>query len=87
MLLAIYGALAMGHLLIAAIFLRFWNRVHAALLIVFAFSFALLSISYVVLCFVNLGEQEPTTVYLIRLLAFSLIAAGIVWTNVQNRRN
>lgn len=87
MLLATYGALAMGHLLVAAIFLRFWNRIHAALLIIFAISFSLLSISYVALCVTNLSEREPTIVYLIRLLAFSFIAAGIIWTNLRNPRS
>jgi predicted tellurium resistance membrane protein TerC len=86
MLLATYGALAMGHLLIAAIFLRFWSKVHAALLMIFSVSFALLSMSYVALCFVNLGDREPTVVYLVRLVAFSLIAGGIVWTNLRTRQ-
>jgi hypothetical protein len=85
MLLAIYGALAMGHLVAAVIFLRFWSRVHQALLMIFALAFGAMALSYLLLCFVNLGTQEPMSVYLLRLSAFAGIIAGIIWTNVRKR--
>ncbi|MHB1206376.1 MAG: DUF5985 family protein [Rhodospirillaceae bacterium] len=85
MLTAVYGALAMGHIAIASVFLRFWTRVRAALLIVFAVSFVLMALSYGLLCLSDIGNGWRTAAYLLRLSAFIFIILGIVSTNLQTR--
>ncbi len=84
MQLAYYGAFAAAHFVAAAFFLRFWTRTRAPLLLIFAVSFVLLGVSYGLLCLTNLGESEPSAVYLVRLASFVLIIVGIVWANIRH---
>ena len=84
MLMAAYGALAFGHLAVASLFLRFWARVRATLLMVFAIAFTLMAASYVLLCFSDIGNGWRVAAYLIRLSAFVFIILGIVSTNLQS---
>lgn len=84
MQLAYYGAFAAAHIIAAAFFFRFWSKTHAPLLLAFAISFVLLGISYVLLCFTNLGQIEPGPVYLVRLVSFVLLIVGIIWANVRH---
>jgi hypothetical protein len=85
MLMAAYGALALGHLAVASLFLRFWARVRATLLMVFAIAFTFMALSYLLLCVSDTGGAWRTAAYLIRLSAFVFIIFGIVATNLQNR--
>jgi len=82
---AIYGAFAAGHLIAAAIFLRFWTKTKAAMLMFFSVAFALVGISYGLLCLTDISAPEPSGVYLVRLAGFILIIVGIVWTNLRHR--
>lgn len=86
MQLAYYGAFAASHIIAAAFFLRFWMKARIPLLMIFAASFLLLGVSYLLLCFTHLSEFEPSAVYMVRLSAFLLIIGGIIWTNVRHPR-
>lgn len=81
-----YGAFAAGFLVAAAFFLRFWSRMKAPLLLIFAVAFALLALSYGMLGAAQITREELSSIYLIRLAAFVLIIIGIVWTNLRAQR-
>ena len=85
--LAYYGALAAGHVIAAAFFLRFSTKIKAPLFTVFAAAFLLLGFSYGLLCVTTANETEPRLVYLVRLAAFVLLIVGIVWTNVRRPKS
>lgn len=75
------GAVALGFLLAGLFFLRFWNRIRDPLFIWFALAFWLLGIGQTVLALAGLPLEERSSVYLIRLLAFSLIIFAIFRKN------
>jgi hypothetical protein len=75
------GAVAFGFLLITLFFLRFWNRVRDPLFIWFAMAFGLLGAGQTILALAGVPLEERSSVYLIRLLAFSLIIIGIFRKN------
>lgn len=75
------GAVAMGCLVAAAVFLRFWNRSRDRLFVWFACAFALLAVSYVLLGTIALATEWRVYVFAIRLLAFCLILGGIFEKN------
>jgi hypothetical protein len=61
---------------IGLIFLRFWRKSKDRLFLSFAISFWLLGVNWFALAVVR--EDEPhTTLYLVRLVAFAVLLAGI----------
>lgn len=81
----IYGLLAAGYLVSGVFFLRFWSRTRERLLLIFACAFWLLSLGQTLLGALDLGREEQSWVYLIRLSAFVLIIIGIVSVNMRKR--
>jgi hypothetical protein len=79
------GAVALGFLVCALFFLRFWRRTREGLFLPFAFAFLLLGVGQTVLALGNIPTEERGSVYLIRLVAFLLILAGIYRTNRHRR--
>ena len=79
------GAVALGFLVCALFFLRFWRRTREGLFLAFACAFVLLGLGQTVLALGNIPTEERGSVYLIRLAAFLLILAGIYRTNRQRR--
>ena len=79
------GAVALGFLVCALFFLRFWRRTHEGLFLSFALAFLLLGVGQAVLALGNIPTEERGSLYLIRLLAFLLILAGIYRTNRSRR--
>ncbi len=75
------GAVAFGFLLVGVFFLRFWRRVHDPLFIWFALAFSLLGLGQAILALAGVPVEERSSVYLIRLLAFSLIIFAIFRKN------
>lgn len=82
----IYGAFSAGFSVAAAFFLRFWRRTRQGLMAVFSMSFALLSVSYLLLGLTGVSREEQSWFYLIRLIAFVLILGAISWTNLKGRQ-
>lgn len=80
----ITGAIMLNAWAIAVFFWRLWKRTGDKLFWHFAAAFLLLGIERVPLVFQTDGH--PNYVYLIRLCAFVLIAAGIVGKNVRSKR-
>ena len=86
MWLALYGGLAAGNLAVAALFLRLWSRNRSPLLASFAGAFALVAASYALQCGFQAGLLPRAPAFLIRLSAFLIIIAGIVWTNLNRSK-
>ena len=87
MIALIDGALAMASGVVGLFFLRFWKTLGDRLFLFFALAFWVLAAEWAVLG--GLQEAMPETrnyVYLPRLLAFTLIVAGI-WDKNRGRAN
>jgi len=78
----ISGLVAMGFIVVAAFFGRFWHRTGEPLFGAFAAAFVLLAINQTTAELVNLGREEKGWVWLLRLAAFLLIIGAIVRKNI-----
>lgn len=79
------GADALGFLVCALFFLRFWRRTSDGLFLSFALAFLLLGTGQTVIALGNIPTEERGSLYLIRLAAFLLILVGIYRTNRRQR--
>lgn len=79
------GLLAMGFLVAALFFLRFYVRTRDALFIAFAIAFALFGAEQAMLALADAAREERSWFYLMRLCGFVLIIAGIVMKNREGR--
>lgn len=86
MSLFLWGALAMASATIAIFFLRFWTQSRDRLFLFFAMAFAAFALHWLGLGIVAPPEESRHYLYLLRLLAFVLILAGIVDKNRTTRR-
>lgn len=75
------GAVAFGFLVAGLFFLRFWSRLRDPLFLWFALAFCLLGIGQSVLALGGLPLEERSSVYLIRLLAFTMIILAVFRKN------
>jgi hypothetical protein len=78
----ISGMITMGFLLAGLFFLKFWFRSRDILFLTFATAFWLLAANQILLMILNLPREEQGWVYLLRLLAFALIAGAIIHKNL-----
>ena len=77
------GLIAMGFLVAALFFLRYWRQTRDSLFAAFSAAFLLLALNQTLLAFTSIPVEERSPLYLLRLAAFVLIAAAIV---AKNRR-
>jgi len=77
------GAITMGFLIAGLFFLRFWKRSRERLFLAFALAFWLLGLTQALLVFVDVPVEERSSLYLLRLAAFSLILVSVL---AENRR-
>lgn len=75
------GMLAAGYLVAALFFLRFWSRTRDQLFACFAGAFGLLALQRVLTILTAEWLENDVWLYLLRLLAFSLIIGGILAKN------
>lgn len=77
------GMCAMGFVIAAVFFLRFWRRTSDSLFATFAAAFVLLALNQILLALplVSKGEDQ-SLLYLPRVAAFALLIAAIVLKNV-----
>jgi uncharacterized protein DUF5985 len=71
------GAVALGYMLAALFFLRFWKRTTDVLFLCFAGAFALLSIGQIVVASANIYVEDSSAAYLVRLAAFAIIVLAV----------
>ncbi len=75
------GAICMACFTIALFFFRFWRRTRDRLFLMFSAAFMLLVVERIILATIGASHEFAPYVYLVRLLAFALIAAAIVDKN------
>lgn len=80
------GAIVMGFAVAALLFLSYWRRTRQSLFLTFSASFFLLAVNYTWLALTNIPVEERSPLFLIRLLAFSLIIVAIVQSNTKRGR-
>jgi hypothetical protein len=71
------GALAMSAVVVALFFLRFWRVSRDRLFVYFTAAFVLLAANWTALAAIAPSRESRHFVYLIRLVAFLLLAFGI----------
>ncbi|HJU16062.1 MAG TPA: DUF5985 family protein [Stellaceae bacterium] len=81
----IAGMIAMGYVLAGLFFLKFWARSGDRLFVKFAAAFWLLALNRVVLAAIHLPQGDESWPYLLRLIAFGLIAVAILQKNTARR--
>jgi hypothetical protein len=79
------GAIVMGFLVAALMFLRFWKRTREGLYLAFSGSFLLLGATQGLLTLGNFHDEERSWLYLLRLAAFLLILFAMGWQNRGRR--
>lgn len=80
------GLIAMGLLVAAAFFLRFWRRTRDGLFLAFSASFALMALNQTLVILLQVPREEQSMFYLLRLAAFLLIIAAVLRKNLGGRR-
>ena len=75
------GAISMGYAIAALLFLKFWHRTREGLFLAFAAAFLLLGINQALLTLTRIPLEERSSLYLIRLAAFTLIIGAFWWQN------
>lgn len=75
------GAVALGFLVCALFFLRFWRRTREGLFLSFGLAFVLLGIGQTIITLGSIPTEDRGSIYLIRLAAFLLILVGIYRKN------
>jgi hypothetical protein len=79
------GATALACCAIALFFLRFWRATRDRLFGILALAFLVFAINRVVLTALGDDDEARTLVYLVRLVAFALIAVAIIDKNRPRR--
>jgi hypothetical protein len=80
------GIVVMASVSIGLFFYRFWRRSRDRLFVHFAVAFWLLAVNWSAQAFVPRDESYYVVIYLLRLLAFAVIIAGIIGKNRAARR-
>lgn len=81
----LWGTLSSGCLVACLLFIRYWNLTCDRLFLFFALAFLSLSANWVALAVTQPPVETGHYVYLLRLVAFGLIIAGIVDKNRRER--
>ena len=77
----IYGVLAMGYATAAMFFWRFWRTTRDRLFVYFTVAFTLLAAERLIALVTLRTHEDAIWLYVIRLAAFGLLAAAIVYKN------
>ena len=75
------GAISMGFAVAAVFFTRFWRRTGDLLFLAFAAAFALLAANHGLIALSGAPREEQSPYFLLRLAAFVLIIAAVLWKN------
>lgn len=80
------GAIVMGFAVATLLFLRYWRQTRERLFLFFAASFFLLALNYAWLSVTRIPVEERSPLFLVRLLAFSLIIVAVLQSNRSQAR-
>jgi hypothetical protein len=86
MTLFLWGALAMASATVSIFFLRFWTQGRDRLFLFFSLGFAAFALHWLGLGIAQPPAETRHYLYVLRLLAFLLILAGIIDKNRSTRR-
>ena len=75
------GALIAGYVVVALFFLRYWRQSRDRLFALFAFAFGVLAVQRLAVSTSNAPLEDQTLFYVLRLVAFAIIAFAIVDKN------
>jgi hypothetical protein len=81
----LWGALAMACAVAGLFFLKFWRATRERLFLVFAAAFWVLGANWVALAIADPSEESRHYLYVVRLVAFLLLIAGILDKNRKRR--
>ena len=79
------GAVALGYLVAAGFFARFWRKTADRLFLAFAIAFVLLALNQSIAQWLGAADERVGYTYLLRVLGFLLIAGAIVDKNLARR--
>jgi hypothetical protein len=77
----ISGLITMGFLIAGLLFLRYWARTRDLLFAAFAAAFWLLAANQAFVALIDAPREERSWIYLLRVVAFAVIIAAIIWKN------
>ena len=77
----ISGALVAGYLVVALFFARFWTQSRDRLFAMFSAAFVILAIQRLALALSAAPMEDRTLLYVLRLIAFGVIAFAIIDKN------
>ena len=80
------GALAMGFVIGALFFLRFWRRTAERLFLAFAAAFFLLALNQALALWLGAADERVGYTYLLRVLGFIFILGAILDKNLAAGR-
>jgi TRAP-type C4-dicarboxylate transport system permease small subunit len=80
------GMIAMGFLIAALFFFRFWWRTRDSLFAAFALAFLLFACNQALITGIETSRDEKSLVYLLRLAGFALIIFAVVQKNWRSKR-
>lgn len=79
------GATMLASLGVALFFVRYWRRTGDRLFLAFSLAFSVFAVNRVLLSMLEEDSEATTFVYLLRALAFFLIALAVLDKNLQRR--
>jgi len=82
----IIGIIVMGYAIGALFFFRFWRESRDRLFLMFGIAFAVLGLQQLLYGLTDEASESPVLLYLIRLIAFVIILAGILDKNLKARK-
>jgi hypothetical protein len=80
------GAIVMSAAVVALLYFKAWNKTHDRLFGFFAGAFVLMMIERIILRLLGAPMEYLPYIYCLRLLAFSLIAIGILQKNLTREQ-
>jgi hypothetical protein len=86
--LMLHGFIVAEQLFLVVCFYRFWRASRERLFAFFAAGFALMAVHRVLLGLMtdSIRLEAQTTIFLVRLLSYVLILAGVVAKNLESKR-
>jgi hypothetical protein len=82
----LWGSLAMACWVAGLFFLRFFRDTRDRLFLLFGLGFWALCANWIALALVNPSDESRHWFFLLRMVAFLLISAGVVEKNLQKKR-
>ena len=80
------GMIAMGFLVAALFFFRFWRRTKDWLFVAFGIAFLMFALNQTLVALADIPREERSWIYLLRLAGFVMLAAAIIGKNFHRKR-